>query len=296
MRSFDGFQPGTREGLFFSRTSALDTTTMLPIVLLLFRSAEVSGDRRRRALAALESWLVRRAILRLTSKNYNRTLTSLLAAIKADLPHADEALARELRSSQAVTALWPSDDAVRARLQHGDLYGYVGQARVRMLLEACELDARDPAKAEAVPLPAGLSIEHALPQAWEEHWPGTTANSQPASPAPTASPGSSSPKPSPARRQQAHPPPATGPRHSPWQTPASTPGTRTPPKPQPTPTPSRPRPGPSPPRAHCPAGRNNWQNPARNTQRADLTVKVPTQSLPIKKARPAQTKIIGHDY
>jgi hypothetical protein len=171
MRSFDSFEPGTPEELFFSRMEALDTTTMLPIVLLLFRSPEVSQARRRRALAALESWLVRRAILRLTSKNYNRTLTSLLTAIKADLPHADEAVVRELRSSHAATVVWPSDDDIRARLQDGDLYGYVGQARVRMLLEACELDVRDPARTEAISIPAGLSIEHALPQSWEDHWP-----------------------------------------------------------------------------------------------------------------------------
>jgi hypothetical protein len=171
MRSFDDFEPGTPEGLFFARLEALDTTTMLPIVLLLFRSDELGHRRRRRALAALESWLVRRAILRLTAKNYNRTLTSLLTAIKADIARADEAVVRELRASQATTAWWPSDSAIRTRLEEGDLYGYVGQARVRMLLEACELDLRDPAKTEPIAIPAGLSIEHALPQLWEEHWP-----------------------------------------------------------------------------------------------------------------------------
>lgn len=171
MRSFDAFAPGTPEGLFFARLEAMDTTTMLPIVLLLFRSAEVDVHRRRRALSALESWLVRRAVLRLTAKNYNRTLTSLITAIKSDLASADEAVVRELRSSQATTAVWPSDTDICARLERGDLYGYVGQPRVRMLLEACELDLRDPVKTEAIALPAALSIEHALPQSWEEHWP-----------------------------------------------------------------------------------------------------------------------------
>lgn len=144
---------------------------MLPIVLLLFRSDQLDYPRRLRALAALASWLVRLAILRLTAKNYNRTLTSLLTAIKDDISRADEAVVRELRSSRATTAVWPSDHDIRKRLEEGDLYGYVGQARVRMLLEACELDVRDPAKTEAIALPAGLSIEHALPQSWEEHWP-----------------------------------------------------------------------------------------------------------------------------
>ena len=121
MRSFDSFDPGMPEELFFSRLEALDTTTMLPIVLLLFRSTELDRPRRRRALAALESWLVRRAILRLTSKSYNRTLTSLLTLIKNDLACADEAVIQELRSSRAVTAVWPADEGRdyphRARLQ-----------------------------------------------------------------------------------------------------------------------------------------------------------------------------------
>jgi hypothetical protein len=171
MRSFDDFEQGSPEQLFFARMEALDTTTMFPVALLLFRSQDVEESQRRIALAALESWLVRRSILRYTAKNYNRTLTSLLRAIKDDIGHADEGVVRELRSSQAATAIWPSDHDVGARLADGDLYGYVSQARVRMLLEACELDVRDPAKTEAIALPGGLSIEHALPQSWQANWP-----------------------------------------------------------------------------------------------------------------------------
>lgn len=171
MRSFDSFDPGSLEGLFFSRMGAMDITTMLPVALFLFRTSGLEPDRRRRALAALESWLVRRAILRLTGKSYNRSLANLLKAIREDTACADEAIVRELRSPQAATAVWPSDDDIRSRLQQGDLYGFIGQPRVRMLLEACERDMRDPAKTEAIALPPGLSIEHALPKSWQQHWP-----------------------------------------------------------------------------------------------------------------------------
>ncbi len=171
MRSFDDFDLASPEGLFFSRLETMDTTTMLPVALFLFRTEELAPERRSRALAALESWLVRRAILRLTSKNYNRTLASLIRGIKDDGERADEAIVQVLRSSQAATARWPSDDEVRARLEQGEMYGYVGQPRVRMLLEACELSMRDSAKTEAVALPAGLSIEHAMPRNWPKNWP-----------------------------------------------------------------------------------------------------------------------------
>jgi hypothetical protein len=110
----------------------------------------------------------------MTAKNYNRSLTSFLRAVKANLAEADVAIIRELRASDAVTARWPSDDEVEERLLGGDLYDYVRpRARVVMLLEACELHVRDPAKTEAIALPAGLTIEHAMPQSWEENWPVT---------------------------------------------------------------------------------------------------------------------------
>jgi hypothetical protein len=176
MRSFDDLDPGSPAALFFSRLETMDTTTLLPVALFLFRSQDLSEERRMRALAALESWLVRRAILRLTSRNYNRTLPSFLRAIKSDAVRADEAIVRELRSSQATTVVWPSDDDIRTRLEQGEVYGYIGQPRVRMLLEACELDIRDPAKTELIALPEGLSIEHALPRSWEENWPVPDSN------------------------------------------------------------------------------------------------------------------------
>lgn len=171
MRSFDDFDVDTPEGLFFFRLETLDTTTMLPVALFLFRTPEITDEQRGVALAALESWLVRRMILRLTPKNYNRTLASLLKALREDASRAEMIIVAELRSSQADTALWPSDTTIRERLEGKDTYAYIRQDRARMLLEACELDIRDSAKTEVVGLPAGLSIEHALPQAWQKHWP-----------------------------------------------------------------------------------------------------------------------------
>jgi hypothetical protein len=170
MRSFDDFATDTPEGLFFSRLETLDTTTMLPVALFLFRTPDVGDEQRRTALAALESWLVRRMVLRVTTKNYNRTLASLLKALREEPARADEIIVAELRSSQADTARWPSDDAIRERLEGKDTYSYIRQDRVRMLLEACELDIRNSTKTEVVGLPKGLSIEHALPQSWQDHW------------------------------------------------------------------------------------------------------------------------------
>ena len=62
MRSFDSPPRKSPEAEFFARLGPLDAGTILPIVLLLFRSEEVSEVRRQRALRMLESWLARRAL------------------------------------------------------------------------------------------------------------------------------------------------------------------------------------------------------------------------------------------
>jgi hypothetical protein len=166
-----GSQPlRTPERLFFARLSTLDTTTVFPLALLLYRSPDVTLDVRRRSIAAVESWLVRRALLRYQSRAYNRLMPRLLRAAKADLARADERITAELRSWTASSDIWPSDADLRNRLLYERLYDYVGQGRVRMALAACEMSLRNSPKTEPVELPEGLSIEHAMPQKWDDHW------------------------------------------------------------------------------------------------------------------------------
>jgi hypothetical protein len=59
VRSFDTQPAGSVEARFFATLEALDTSTVIPIALLMFRAPEVTDSQRRRALSAIESWLVR---------------------------------------------------------------------------------------------------------------------------------------------------------------------------------------------------------------------------------------------
>lgn len=171
-RSFDGFDPTSIEGRFFRRLNVMETTTLIPVALLLFRSPDLSDQRRQRALRALESWLVRRMLLGATTAHYNRLLASVLSTLKqeATLEQADEVVIQTLRGFSNPTDQWPGDAEVRDRLQQQPLYGWINQKRIRMLLEACEHQIADTNRTEQIPLPSGLSIEHALPQTWRGHW------------------------------------------------------------------------------------------------------------------------------
>lgn len=170
MRSFDDQEPGSVEATFFERLDALDTSTVMPLVLLLFREPAISAERRRRALQMLESWLVRRMLMGLTAKNYNQQIPVMIGRVADALHNPDEVILGELQTGIGQISRWPTDDEVRDVLLNRYLYGYLGQPRIVMLLRAVE-ESLYTSKVEAVAVPRALSIEHVMPQKWKKHWP-----------------------------------------------------------------------------------------------------------------------------
>ena len=170
MRSLDDPLPRSPEAEFFSRLDALDAGTVLPIVLLLFRSPEITEARRRRTLRILESWLARRALMRLTSKNYNRLVPRLVAKIKADLERPDDARLQALSGGEGEISRWPADKEFADFVRQQNLYGTVSQPRLVMALAAVESSLYS-SKTDVPVLAGELSLEHLMPQEWEEHWP-----------------------------------------------------------------------------------------------------------------------------
>jgi hypothetical protein len=175
MRSFDTPSAKTPEAVLFARLSALDAGTVLPIVLLLFRSKEVTQHRRRRGMRILESWLARRALMRLTAKNYNRLVPRLVARMKADLERADDALLQALSGAEGEISRWPGDAEFIDFLRTREVYGTVSQPRLVMALAAAEASLYT-SKTDIPVLADGLSLEHLIPQEWEANWPLTDAD------------------------------------------------------------------------------------------------------------------------
>jgi uncharacterized protein DUF262/uncharacterized protein DUF1524 len=170
MRSFDDLESGSVEAMFFDRLQILDITTVLPLMLFLFREPAISPERRRRSLQVVESWLVRRMIMGLSTKNYSQQIPVMIGRVAAAADRADEVILEELRTGIGKASVWPTDDELRAQLLTRGMYGYIGQARIAMVLSAVETSLYT-SKVEALQIPKGLSIEHVLPQDWEEHWP-----------------------------------------------------------------------------------------------------------------------------
>src|SRR4030095_13479776 len=118
----------------------------------------------------LESFLVRRVACHLTPKNYNRIFLELLSYCEENGGVSPSALKDFLLKSEADTAKWPTDDEFRNAVKNNQLYRFLTKARLRLLLRAIN-QAIESEKSEDIQLPEELTVEHLLPQNWQDHWP-----------------------------------------------------------------------------------------------------------------------------
>lgn len=165
----------TVEGTFYYRViKALDSAAVGPFLLWLLRwdDTAMPAVQRHRALRALESWLVRRALCRATSKDVNRMVVELLRAMEeAGAATAGDTVETVLAGQQAESRYWPDDATLRTALRDEPIYKNLSRPRLRMVLEAIEDSLRSPL-GEGQPCPRGLTVEHVMPQGWREHWGG----------------------------------------------------------------------------------------------------------------------------
>lgn len=163
-----------RLGVLAQRLRILDTTTVYPFILWLcehrdkIAPAELEG-----ILADIESYIVRRAICRLTPKNYNRIFLALLTKLSKEGLPSRVSVRRELLSLEGDSAVWPNSDVFKKSLMYDPLYISIRPRGVCIALTALELASRTP-RQESLPLPINnqLTIEHVMPQGFKaEEWP-----------------------------------------------------------------------------------------------------------------------------
>ncbi|WP_305779104.1 DUF262 domain-containing protein [Nocardia nova] len=122
------------------------------------------------ALSALESWVVRRTLLRLSPSDVNRFMVSALTMLDGVEPEkVGTVLKGYLSIQQAETRRWPTDDEIKAELPRLRLYGLVKQNRLRVVLLAVEQLLRSE-RNESVTVTGDLQVEHVMPRKWKQHW------------------------------------------------------------------------------------------------------------------------------
>ena len=157
---------------FYNRVAErfeLGATT--PVLLwMLAHGHDIAEEQVETGLVALESWVVRRTLLRMTMKDVNKMMVSLLGVLdEQPAESAGKTMQRYLALQTADSRAWPRDSEMRELLPSIKLYGNVQQRRIRLVLGEIELQLRSD-RHEEVPLPAKLDIEHVMPQSWHRYW------------------------------------------------------------------------------------------------------------------------------
>lgn len=162
----------SREGIFFHRLDVLDTTTPYPVLLWIFGKEDISKEQRVKAIEAIESWLIRRMLSRLTSKNYNNIFIELLDVLKErDDNQVGDIVVEFFRSKEGESDYWPGDEKLTDSMVDMEYWAIINQRRLKMVFAAIERKLRDTGYSETLEFTQDLEIEHILPQEWAIHWP-----------------------------------------------------------------------------------------------------------------------------
>jgi len=156
----------------FYRMAAVDSHALKPLLLWLHAPGRsLPAEQIAGAIRAAESWLMRRALLRLTSADAGRVIADIIRSLPAAPPEqvADH-VTQQLALQQVSSTYWPGDAELERALTSEPVYTKLSARRLRPVLEAIENRWRAETGGGQVQR-WNLAIEHVLPRAWEQTWP-----------------------------------------------------------------------------------------------------------------------------
>jgi len=171
--------PIGRLQLFAYRTSVLESEVFKPVILWLFDPEQepVPEDQLLKSLEVLESWLVRRMLVRAQTSSYTQIAAELIQQLRKGERSASGTIVEGFFAHQTVVSrYWPADDEVSHELTSLAAYARLRRARLRMVLEAIEdhrrgwLGTKEGLGGERVAR-GKYHIEHVLPRKWQMNWP-----------------------------------------------------------------------------------------------------------------------------
>lgn len=129
----------------------------------------VSSEEREQLTQLIYSYLVRRTLCNLTTKNLNKVFQSIAAEFLAN--GTSVALFKEYFSKKAgAISRFPKDADVRHGILNENAYSISPRPRLTDILWELEIASKSKL-AEKTEQPINLWVEHAMPQTWGEDWP-----------------------------------------------------------------------------------------------------------------------------
>jgi hypothetical protein len=173
-----------RLALFGYRTGVLESEVIKPLVLHLVDGEQprIPGPQFIKALDVVESWMVRRMLVRATTKSYGQVVAELISRLQGEARlAAGDTIERYFSDQSGANRYWPDDGEVRDELSTLLAYRRMGRGRLRMVLEAVEdyqrgwRNGKDGLGGERVAR-GKLVIEHVMPRKWQTNWPLTNGD------------------------------------------------------------------------------------------------------------------------
>jgi uncharacterized protein with ParB-like and HNH nuclease domain len=159
------------EKRFFHVVENLSITTVYPLILFIYREV-TDEDERRSILNLLESYLVRRNICRLTTKNYNNLFMSMIRTLIGRRDGSQQVSADSIKdilsSFTEETNRFPDDAEVKAAFRGSAL----SNQNAREILYLIALYQKKSPLTDVAKLSlSSYSVEHMMPVKWQQNWP-----------------------------------------------------------------------------------------------------------------------------
>lgn len=171
--------PIDRLGLFGYRTGVLESEVIKPLVLCLLDPEQIPIPKAQlvKAFDVVESWMVRRMLVRATTKNYNQVVAELISQVQTGKrEEAGNIIETFFSGQKSSSRYWPDDKELKEELETLLAYRRLGRGRLRMVLEAVEdylrgwKEGKSGLGGERVAR-GKYAIEHVMPRKWLAHWP-----------------------------------------------------------------------------------------------------------------------------
>ncbi|MBN8669279.1 MAG: DUF262 domain-containing protein [Chitinophagales bacterium] len=158
------------EKRFFHLIREFEITTIFPLILYIFKQV-TEAQERIQILRVIESYLTRRTVCKLTTKNYNNLFFSLLSETKKMGTITAQKMKEKLLSYTEDTNRFPTDEELKNAFETSALINQYS----REVLYCIALYQLDHTYADQGKLNFdGFSVEHMMPKKWRIHWSNIT--------------------------------------------------------------------------------------------------------------------------
>lgn len=164
-------------GLFAYRLRVMELDVIRPLIIALTDpdEAKIPSETLEKCFSIIESWLVRRLLVRATTKSYNKIIPDVILGLKKNRSNPDSYLGNFFKNQAADSSYWPDDDELKNELSSLEFYRKIYRSRIRMVYEALEDYFRgwvgeDESMSGSRVKRQKYAIEHIMPRSWQSNW------------------------------------------------------------------------------------------------------------------------------